>query len=154
MAGPGEDRGDVDDRYARLATTSASGWRLPPRQRVASAEDLAKLVFVDDVAEIDVPVEFLDSLPLKNDDREDSPRLRALKQAIRANGYSSLDPVICRLGRKGRWVVLNGGHRITAAREVSREFFTNLFGRKVRYLQFLLFRTPYSNIDLGKPDDG
>ncbi len=126
--------------------------KLPPRQWVETPEDLANLTFYDDVAEIDVPVESLDILPLKNEVREDSPRLRELKRSIRAKGYSSLEPVICRLGRRGRWVVLNGGHRLTAARQVSKEFFTNLFRRKVRVVHFLLFRTPFSCTNLNADD--
>ena len=40
---------------------------------------------------------------------------------------------------------------MTAARKVSREFFTNLFGQKVHSIYFLLYRTPLSNT---WPQDG
>lgn len=126
--------------------------KFPPRQRVAHAEDLANITFVNDMAEIDVPVDALDVLPLKNDERCDSPRLHHLMGAIRHHGYCSVEPVIVRLGRRGRWVVVDGGHRLTAARRVAKEFFANLFGRKVRYIHFLLYRTPLSESRLGEPE--
>ncbi len=118
----------------------------PSHRRVTSVEDLRHVTFVDDWAEVDVPVEALDHLPLVNADRLDSPRLRALMRSMRRFGYTSVKPIVARLGRKGRWVVLDGGHRITAARRVSREFWTNLFHKKVRMLQFQLLRTPHSKM--------
>lgn len=129
----------------------ASKW--PDTQRVTSADDFDKIQFVEDMAHIEVPVECLDNLPFKNADRSNSHRLRVVKKAIRAQGYDSLQPVIVRLGRRGRWVIVDGGHRVTAARQVSKEFFTNLFGKKVRYLHFLLYRTPLSNTRLAEPDE-
>ena len=124
----------------------ASKW--PDIQRVTGVDDFDKIEFVDDMAMIEVPVECLDNLPFKNADRSKSARLRAVERAIRVRGYDSLQPVIARLGRRGRWVIVDGGHRVTAARRVSKEFFTNLFGRKVRNLHFLLYRTPLSNTRL------
>lgn len=123
--------------------------RFPPRQRVTRAEDLDKIVFVDDMAEVDVPVDALDILPLKNAERSDSARLRKLMHTIRFHGYSSVEPVIVRVGRQGRWVVVDGGHRLTAARRVAGEFFTNLFGRKVGDIHFLVYRTPLSQAAAG-----
>ncbi|MBX2806481.1 MAG: ParB/Srx family N-terminal domain-containing protein [Hyphomicrobiales bacterium] len=127
--------------------------RWPAPQRVTSAEDLDKIQFVDDMAEIEVPVECLDLLPFKNEDRYDSARLHAVERLIRRFGYNNMDPVIVRLGRRGRWVIVDGGHRVTAARRISREFFTNLFGKKVRRIHFILFRTPLSNTRLNDPPD-
>lgn len=124
----------------------------PPIQRIRSAADLANIQFVDDMAEIEVPVENLHLLPLKNDARQDSGRLRQLIRAIRKNGYSSVEPVIVRLGRRGRWVVVDGGHRVTAAQQVSKEFFTNLFGPKVQNLYFLLYRTERSEDGIDNPE--
>lgn len=118
--------------------------RFPARQRVERPEDLEKIIFVDDMAEIDVPIGAVDLLPLKNAERCDSPRLRRVMRSIRHKGYSSFDPVIVRLGRRGRWVVVDGGHRLTAARHVAKEVIANLFGPKVRYIHFLLYRTPLS----------
>ena len=129
----------------------ASKW--PDIQRVSSADDFEKIEFVEDMAMIEVPVECLDNLPFKNADRSKSARLRAVEKAIRVRGYDSLHPIIVRLGRRGRWVIVDGGHRVTAARRVAKEFFTNLFGKKVRNLHFLLYRTPLSNTRLGIPED-
>jgi hypothetical protein len=120
---------------------------------VTCAEDLEKIQFVDEMAEIEVPIECLDLLPFKNEDRHDSDRLRAVEHHIRREGYNNMDPVIVRLGRRGRWVIVDGGHRVTAARRVSKEFFTNLFGKKVRRIHFILFRTPLSNTRLDGPPD-
>jgi len=125
----------------------------PVIQHVKSPEDLDTLVFVDDVALVMVPVEMLDQLPLKGDFRSDGPRLRAVTNSIRRHGYNNFEPVIVRLGRRGRWVVVDGGHRLTAARIVSKEFFTNLFVKKVRNIYFILFRTPISNTRIDDPPD-
>ena len=125
----------------------------PSIQRVTCAEDLDRIEFIDDMAEIEVPVECLDSLPFKNDDRDESERLKAVEEAIRRDGYGSIDPIIVRLGRRGRWVIVDGGHRMTAAKAVSKEFLTNLFEPKVRNLYFLLYRTPLSNTRQDESED-
>lgn len=124
---------------------AVAGVRFPHPQRITCADDLNRIQFVEDMAEIEVPIEHLDVLPLKNEDRCDSRRLYEVERAIRDQGYDNLEPVVVRLGRRGRWVIVDGGHRVTAARKVSKEFFTNLFGPKVRSIYFLLFRTPLSN---------
>lgn len=119
--------------------------KLPGVQRVTCAEDLTNVTFHDDMAEIVVPIEAIDKLPFKNEFRSDSKRLRAVERQIRYHGYNNFEPVIVRLGRRGRWVIVNGGHRVTAARRISKEFFTNLFEKKVQNIHFLLYRTPLSN---------
>lgn len=132
--------------------------RAPPRKRrpgvqvVRTPQDLANIEFYDDVAEIEVPIACLDMLPLKNEDRTEGDRLRRVENAIRHHGYNNLEPVVVRLGRRGRWVIVNGGHRITAARHVSREFWSNLFGRKVRSIYFLLYKTPLSRTLIDTPE--
>jgi hypothetical protein len=50
-------------------------------------------------------------------------------------------------------VVHDGGHRLTAARRVAHELLANLFGRKVRFVRFFLFKTPLSNSRIGEPED-
>lgn len=127
--------------------------KFPNIQRVTKAEDLDNLVFTEDMAEIEVPIEHIDVLPFKNEDRADSSRLRSVERQIRYYGYNNFDPVIVRLGRRGRWVIVDGGHRVTAARKVSKEFFTNLFEKKVHSIHFTLFRTPLSNTRLGWDED-
>jgi hypothetical protein len=126
---------------------------IPAVQWVETAADLDHVVFYQDMAEIEVPVTALDKLPFKNEDRGDSVRLDMVMRAIRCDGYNNAVPIIVRLGRRGRWVIVDGGHRLTAARRVSREFLTNLFGRKVKTIHFLLYRTPLTNSRLNEPDD-
>ncbi len=124
--------------------------RVPRLQQIRRAEDLENIEFVDGIAEVEVPIELLDLVPLKHQERLDSPRLAAVLHSIRSKGYSSLEPIVCRIGAKGRWIVVDGGHRITAAKRVSREFFSNLWGNKVGDLTFVLFQTPMSYSKLRK----
>ncbi len=125
---------------------------IPSVQRVESAEDLDRIQFFEDMAEIEVPVSVLDKLPFKNEERGDSVRLGMVMRSIRRDGYNNAEPIIVRLGRRGRWVIVDGGHRLTAARRVSREFFTNLFGEKVKTVYFLLYKTPLTNTRLDEPE--
>ncbi len=118
--------------------------RIPKLSRITRPEDLDEIEFVDGLAEVEVPVELLETVPLKHAERLNSPRLDRVVQSIRSEGYSSLEPIVCRVGALGNWVVIDGGHRITAAKRVSQEFFTNLFGGKVGDLTFILFQTPMS----------
>ena len=117
-------------------------------QRIASLDDLDHIVFTDGVAAVEAPAEMLDLIDFKNDQRMDSPRLATVEQSIREKGYQPLDPIIARIGRRGRWVIVDGGHRLTAARRVSHGFWANLFGPKVRNVYFLLFETPLSRSKL------
>jgi len=112
--------------------------------RVREAADLDRIPFTDGMAAVEVPAHLLDDLELKNFERGESPRLAALERSIRARGYQPTEPITARVGRRGRWVVVDGGHRITAARHVLREFWTNLFGPKVETLYFVLFTDPES----------
>lgn len=107
-------------------------------------EDIPEIPFLNDMALVEVPVGLLDQVPLKNHERSESERLLRLERSIRNKGYSSIQPIIARVGRKGRWVVIDGGHRVTAAKKVAKEYWTNLFGPKVRTLTFLLFKTNVS----------
>jgi ParB-like nuclease domain len=126
---------------------------IPSVQWVQSAADLDHVQFFEEMAEIEVPVAALDKLPFKNEDRGDSVRLEAVMRSIRRDGYNNAEPIIVRLGRRGRWVIVDGGHRLTAARRVSRELLTNLFGQRVKTVHFLLYRTPLTNTRLGEPED-
>jgi len=118
--------------------------RAPKWQVLRSINDLDKIEYVDGLAEVEVPIELVGKLPLKNHERVDSPRLRTLMAAIRARGYSSMEPIVVRIGRAGRWVVVDGGHRLTAAQHVAREYWANLFSPKVGRLSFLVYKTPLS----------
>jgi hypothetical protein len=132
---------------------SRSPERTAALQRLVRAEDAEGIEFVDDLANVDVPIEILDKLPLKNADRSDSPRLQRVLRSIRKNGYDNFEPVLVRIGRRGRWVIHDGGHRVTAARRVAGELLANLFRRKVRSLHFKLYKTPLSNSRIGEPED-
>jgi hypothetical protein len=127
--------------------------QIPSVQWVESAADLDHIQFFDEMAEIEVPVASLGKLPFKNEDRGDSARLDAVMRAIRRDGYNNAEPIIVRLGRRGRWVVIDGGHRLTAARRISKEFFTNLFNQKVKTVHFLLYRTPLTNTRMDEPEE-
>ncbi|MEO1207009.1 MAG: ParB N-terminal domain-containing protein [Pseudomonadota bacterium] len=125
--------------------------RHPPKlHRIRSIEDLSTVEFVDGLAEVEVPIELLHDLPLKHDERNDSPRLNSVMRSIRAKGYSSLDPIVCRIGARGRWVVIDGGHRLTAAQLVAKEFWTNLWGRDLGDVTFFLYETESSNSRLSE----
>ena len=126
---------------------------IPGVQWVETATDLDRVEFYQDMAEIEVPVTALDRLPFKNEDRGDSLRLDEVMRSIRRDGYNNAEPIIVRLGRRGRWVIVDGGHRLTAARRVSREILTNLFSRKVKTIHFLLYKTPLTNSRLNEPEE-
>ncbi|MEM8630186.1 MAG: ParB N-terminal domain-containing protein [Pseudomonadota bacterium] len=114
---------------------------MPPIFRVKRAEDLERIPFQDGVAAIEMPAKLIKCVELKNDYRGDSRRLEALKATIRRDGFQPFEPIVARIGRKGRWVIIDGGHRLTAAREIMDEFWTNLFGTKVKIFYFVLFTT-------------
>jgi len=137
--------------------------KVPKLFRVRSEEDLDRIPFQNGIAAVEVPAHLLEKLELKHDVRGDSLRLRDLERSIRANGFQPVEPITIRIGRKGRWIVINGGHRITAARHIMSEFWANLFGQKVKNFYFILFTNPESwskakrpsgvKKDKGKPKD-
>ncbi len=116
----------------------------PQMQRVTTPDELSRIVFTDGVATVTLPVEMLDHIQFKNDRREDGPRLRQLERSIVNRGYVPMEPIVARIGQKGKWVVVDGGHRLTAARRIARSFWRNLFSKKVGDLYFLLFTGPRS----------
>lgn len=96
--------------------------------RIRRAEDLDSIVFEDGVAALEVPIELLPRIRLKNHRRQPSDRLDAVKRSIRAKGWSPMEPIVARLSRKGKWVILDGGHRITALREFLNSLACRWFG--------------------------
>lgn len=124
----------------------------PGLQRIETVEDLRRIVFVEDMAEIEVPIEAFDHLPLQNAARADSERYRKVVSSIRWRGYDNFDRITARLGRRGRLSIVNGGHRLKAARQVAREWLPNLFKRKVKTIQMIVFRTANSGTMIGVPD--
>ncbi|MEO1695274.1 MAG: ParB N-terminal domain-containing protein [Pseudomonadota bacterium] len=113
-------------------------------QVIASVDDLRDLTFIDDVAEVEIPVAVLKTLPFTNEERHDAARIRQLETSIRRRGYDNFDRVVARLGRRGRLSVVDGGHRLIAAQKVAREFWTNLLRPKVKTIQMIVFRTSNS----------
>ncbi|MGF1551110.1 MAG: hypothetical protein ACFBWO_01250 [Paracoccaceae bacterium] len=124
----------------------------PPLQRVETVCDLHDIRFgAEGFASVEVPFELLDRLPLVGAERGPTPKLMALVALMRRRGFPADTPIVCRIGMKGRWVVLDGGHRITAARIVGRDRWARLFGRRIERLHFLLFTTPESWSKLRPP---
>lgn len=130
------------------------GKPIPRVQYMRTVEDLDRIEFTDGLAAVEVPFRLLDAVPFAGETREPSPRLARVIRSIRRQGYRPVDPIICRIGMKGRWVVVDGGHRITAARKVGREWWSNLCAPKVRTLYFLLFTTAGSWSKLRSIADG
>ena len=124
----------------------------PKLVRVETEEDLDRIPFKNGMAAVEVPAHLLDKLELKNADRGDSLRLRDLEKSIRNKGFRPIEPITARIGKKGRWIVVNGGHRLTAARHVMHEFWANLFGAKVNSFYFILFTNPDSWTKSGRPE--
>lgn len=120
--------------------------------RVETEADLERIPFEDGMAAVEIPAHLLDHLELKHAERGDSPRLQNLLKSIRSKGFQPVEPVTARIGRRGRWIVINGGHRITAARRIMAEFWPNLFGNKVKSLYFILFTNAESWSKTHLPD--
>ncbi len=145
----------------RLPDNGTERVRAPAIFRVRTEADLDRIPFSNGMAAVEVPAHLLDKLEIKHADRGESLRLQALERSIRAKGFQPVEPITARIGRRGRWIVVNGGHRLTAARRVMREFWTNLFGRKVETFYFVLFTNPESwskatpppGIDLARTPD-
>lgn len=126
--------------------------RAPSVQYLRTPADLKNIVFTDGVAAVETPLSLLPSIRFKNHRRTPGPRLRKLEQAIRAHGYDPTQPIIARIGQKGRWVIVDGGHRLTAVRRIARGFWSFLFKPKIHTLYFLLYETPRSWRKMKRPD--
>ena len=118
--------------------------RIPPIFRIREPADFDRIPFTEGLAQVEVPIGLLHHVEFRNAHRGEGTRLDAIRRSIRSKGYQPVDPIVARIGRLGRWVIVDGGHRLTAAEEISHEFWTNLFGDKVRSLYFVLFLTPDS----------
>lgn len=101
-------------------------------------EDLKYITFVNGIAEVDVPARLLGSLPLIGAERPETERLHRLMRIIRRKGYGGAPRIVVQVDAQGQWLVIDGGHRITAARRIAREFWTNLPSPKVINVHFLL----------------
>jgi hypothetical protein len=117
----------------------------PRLQRIRTPEALRAIRFEDGVALVELDAELLPLIRFKNDERgAGDPRLARLERSIRRTGYTSWKPIVARIGQKGKWVIVDGGHRLTAIRDVMGDWWANLFGRRVRTVQFVLFTGPRS----------
>lgn len=113
-------------------------------QMLRSKEDLTQIQFHNGVAAVHVAARLLSQIQFRNDERQESARLDRVRRSIRAGGFNNAVPLNARIGRLGRWVILDGGHRLTAARQVMGEFWPNLFRDKVDGFYFLLETSPAS----------
>ncbi len=87
-------------------------------QRLTAPADLDGIVFEEGLATIEFSAELLPHIRFKNARRGDEARLETLMRRIERDGYVPLTPVICRIGRKGKWVVVDGGHRLSALKRL------------------------------------
>lgn len=95
-------------------------------------------------AEVDLTLDQIRKLHLVNDDRvteRENPRFWRLVNAIRDHGYSSSDPLRI-FYLDGTFVLIDGGHRLNAARKVAEEWLSNLFREKVHYISCLVTPGP------------
>lgn len=118
--------------------------RAPDVQIVRTREDFDRIVFTDGVAAVEAPAELLRHIRFKNESRGEGPRLDAVIRSIRDRGYVPTEPIIARIGQKGKWVVVDGGHRLTALKRLAESLWTRLFHRKLGNVYFLLFETERS----------
>ena len=133
----------VDFSKAHVADATG-GSNVPRVQFLTDANQLDQLQFTNGMAAVEVPILVVHQIPFRNDKRERSGRLKRVERSVRNLGYNNAEPIICRVGAKGRWVVIDGGHRLNAARTVSAEWWTNLLSRKVHTLYFILFTSALS----------
>lgn len=122
------------DRYRDFAPAHPG-----PVRRISRPEEADALAFRDGVAALMIPWRIAKDLPLEGASRPRTRRLDRLVRSIRAKGYRPAEPILCRVDPDGRWMVIDGGHRLTAARQVAGEFWCNLFAPRVRDLYFLVF---------------
>ena len=95
-------------------------------------------------AEVDLTLDQIAKLHLVNDDRgteRQNDRFWRLVNAIRDNGYASSDPLKI-FYLDDSFVLVDGGHRLTAARKVASEWLSNLFREKVSYISCLVTEGP------------
>lgn len=108
-------------------------------QRIRRAEDLDKIIFEDGVAALEVPIALLPRIRFKNHVRQPSARLDAVKRSIRNRGWSPLEPIVARRTRKGKWLILDGGHRVTALRDLLQSLACRWFGLRRRPVSGALY---------------
>ncbi len=103
--------------------------------------DIEDLEFIDGLAELRIPAKLLGKRPLKNHERGNRAGLCILLRPICVNSYSSIEPIVVRIGRRGRWVIVDSGHRLTTGTPVAGVIWTNLFSKKVSPVIFHVYET-------------
>ncbi len=99
-------------------------------------------------AEVDLTLDQIQKLHLINDDRgmdRENERFWKLVRAIRDHGYASSDPLRI-FYLDDSFVLVDGGHRLTAARKVAQEWLSNLFREKVNYISCLVTEGPLQDV--------
>lgn len=109
-------------------------------QVIRKLSDLGSIEFDNGAAALEVKASLLPRIRFKNHKRGGGPRLDAVIRSIRDKGYQPMEPIIARIGRRGKWVVVDGGHRLTALRRLSGSLWSRLFGRDFGYVYFILFQ--------------
>lgn len=95
-------------------------------------------------AEVDLTLDQIEKLHLVNDDRgtdRENDRFWRLVNAIRDHGYASSDPLRI-FYLDDSFVLVDGGHRLSAARQVAGEWLSNLFREKVHFISCLVTPGP------------
>jgi hypothetical protein len=92
-----------------------------PLQHLSRPGDLDRIRFSDGLATVSVDATLLPRIRFKNARRNDLARVADLRRRIATHGYIPTTPVICRIGQKGKWIVVDGGHRLTALRQLYRD---------------------------------
>lgn len=132
---------DFEDFDSDLGVASAETMRRIarlPMQRLAKPADLDNIVFDHGLATVEVDADLIPRIAFKNAVREDAARVGRLAERIARDGFRPVTPVICRIGRKGKWVVVDGGHRLSALKLLYDE---NLRFRAARWLRAFARRT-------------
>lgn len=113
-------------------------------QVIRTPADLSRITFEDGVAALEVRITLLDRIRFKNWRRGRSGRLSRLVRSIGDHGFNPAEPIIARVGRRGKWVVIDGGHRVTALKRLTGGFFARLLRRDYGYMYVILFTGPRS----------
>lgn len=105
---------------------------------------IRKTIRANGLAEVELTLDQIEKLHLVNAGRATDPeneRYWRLVRAMRREGYASAEPL--RIFFTGeRFVLVDGGHRLNAARRVAREWLVNLFAEKVTTIPCLVTPDP------------
>ena len=111
-------------------------------------KSIKKQIHRQGFAAVDLTLDQIEKLNLVNDDRgtdRENERFWRLVRAIRDNGYASSDALRI-FYLEDRFVLVDGGHRLNAARKVAKEWLSNLFQEKVHYISCLVTDGPLQDV--------